>query len=111
MDRSALHEFRQFLRVRGLIPTDQELEDALAGAREQYSEGKYRLNICTAQPCCARNAGDKQHAIRLRQHVYFNTAMFLTSVMKPLLRSSDARARDCVSIEQIEEKFVAEARE
>jgi hypothetical protein len=32
-------------------------------------------------------------------------------VVKPLLRSSDARARDCVSIEQIEEKFVAEARE
>jgi hypothetical protein len=51
---TALHQFRQFLLVRRLIPSDQELEDALARAREQYSEGKYRLSICSAQPCCAR---------------------------------------------------------
>lgn len=51
---TALHEFRQFLRVRGLLPSDRELEIVLARAREQYCKGKYRLSICSAHPCRAR---------------------------------------------------------
>jgi (2Fe-2S) ferredoxin len=51
---TALQEFRQFLRLRGLGPTNGDLESVLARAKQQYSEGKYRLSICSGQPCCAR---------------------------------------------------------
>ena len=40
--------------MRGLLPSDRELEVVLARAREQYSEGKYRLSICSARLCCDR---------------------------------------------------------
>lgn len=51
---AALQEFRQFLRVRRLLPNDDQLITILEQARQQYLEGESRLSLCTAEPCCTR---------------------------------------------------------
>ena len=49
---AALAQFRHYLDLRRLSPTAAELEDALGLAKEKYLDGKNRLYICNAQPCC-----------------------------------------------------------
>src|SRR5262245_40260538 len=49
---STLAQFRHFLRLRRLSPTEDELMSALQRAKETYFSGAYRLYLCTAQPCC-----------------------------------------------------------
>ena len=49
---STLAQFRHFLKLRCLSPTEDGLLCALQRAKETYSSGAYRLYLCTAQPCC-----------------------------------------------------------
>jgi hypothetical protein len=49
---AGLAQFRHFLNLRRLWPTTVELADALTLAQEKYFEGKNRLYLCVAQPCC-----------------------------------------------------------
>ena len=49
---SALAQFRHFLRLRRLTPSDDELLHALNRAKEAYTSASNRLFVCAAQPCC-----------------------------------------------------------
>lgn len=51
---AALNQFRHFLRLRGLVPSATELEDALERSRKNYFAGSNRLYLCAAQPCRGR---------------------------------------------------------
>lgn len=48
----ALAQFRHFLKLRRIEPTDDELAQLLARAKQEYFSGNQRLYICAAQPCC-----------------------------------------------------------
>ena len=47
----ALNQFREFLKLRGIEPTDDELIRILRAAKEDYLAGASRLSICAAKPC------------------------------------------------------------
>jgi hypothetical protein len=47
-----LAQFRHFLKLRRLTPSDDELLHALNRAKETYTSAPNRLFVCTAQPCC-----------------------------------------------------------
>src|SRR4030095_9000461 len=47
----ALNQFREFLKLRGIEPTDDELIRTLRAAKEEYLAGATRLSICAAKPC------------------------------------------------------------
>ena len=49
---SALAQFRHFLHLRRLSPSDDELRVVLERAREAYRDGANHLYLCAAQPCC-----------------------------------------------------------
>jgi hypothetical protein len=51
---ASLKQFRHFLHVRRLEPTDDQLMAVLAHAKQQYLKGQSRLSLCNARPCCAR---------------------------------------------------------
>jgi len=55
---AALAQFRHFLKLRRLTPSDDELLHALNRAREAYASGANRLFVCTAQPCCDKTNFD-----------------------------------------------------
>jgi hypothetical protein len=59
---AALAQFRHFLSLRRLSPAPQELEDALGRAKEKYFDGKNRLYVCAAQPCCNKIGFDASDA-------------------------------------------------
>jgi len=48
----ALAQFNQFLKLRRLDPSSEELAQALARAKQEYFSGHQRLYVCSAQPCC-----------------------------------------------------------
>jgi hypothetical protein len=48
----ALAQFRHFLKLRRLEPSNEELAQALAQAKQEYFSGNQRLFVCAAQPCC-----------------------------------------------------------
>jgi len=48
----ALAQFRHFLKLRRLEPTADELAQALASAKREYSFSNHGLYLCAAQPCC-----------------------------------------------------------
>ena len=47
----ALDEFRHFLKLRRVEPTDDELIAVLRHAKEKYLKGEARLSLCAARPC------------------------------------------------------------
>jgi len=47
-----LAQFRHFLELRQLVPTDEELFNSLERAKSIYHEGKNRFFLCGAHPCC-----------------------------------------------------------
>ena len=47
----ALHQFRDFLKRRGLDPSDDELMAILRHGKEKYLNGPGRLSVCAANPC------------------------------------------------------------
>ena len=49
---SALAQFRHFLKLRGLSPSEDELRSALRRAENDYAVGDQRLYLCAAEPCC-----------------------------------------------------------
>jgi hypothetical protein len=51
---TALQEFRHFLELRALKPSEDQLMAVLQQQRTRYLEGQCRLSICSAQPCRAR---------------------------------------------------------
>lgn len=51
---SALQQFRHFLKLRRLSPTEAELQSALRRAQAGYAGGDKRLYVCAAQPCCSK---------------------------------------------------------
>ena len=51
---AALAQFRHFLKLRHLTPSDSELLGVLQRAKEAYTSCANRLFVCTAQPCCDR---------------------------------------------------------
>lgn len=55
---AALAQFHHFLNLRRLSPAANELEDALELAKEKYFDGKNRLYVCAAQPCCSKISFD-----------------------------------------------------
>ena len=55
---AALAQFHHFLNLRRLSPSANELEDALELAKEKYFDGKNRLYVCAAQPCCSKISFD-----------------------------------------------------
>jgi hypothetical protein len=56
---AGLAQFRHFLKLRGLAPSEAELEDTLRRAQKDYFDGNDRLYLCTAEPCCRRIRFDK----------------------------------------------------
>ena len=54
----ALAQFRHFLHLRRLSPSADELLNVLTQAKENYCEGKNRLYLCAAQPCCGQSSFD-----------------------------------------------------
>jgi hypothetical protein len=48
---AALAQFRHFLKLRGLTPSDDELLGALQRTKETYTSCPNQLFVCTAQPC------------------------------------------------------------
>ena len=58
----ALDQFRHFLRLRKLAPSDDELLAALRQAKEKYLDGPCRLSVCAAQPCGAKFGFDVSDA-------------------------------------------------
>lgn len=51
----ALAQFRHFLQLRRLSPSDDELNPILDQAREAYRAGDNHLYVCAAQPCCSQS--------------------------------------------------------
>ena len=51
---SALWQFRHFLELRHLSPSEDELQSALRHAQECYAASNKHLYVCTAQPCCTK---------------------------------------------------------
>jgi hypothetical protein len=51
---AALWQFRHFLKLRHLFPSEVELQNALQRAQDCYAAGKNHLYICAAQPCCSK---------------------------------------------------------
>jgi len=47
-----LQQFRHFLYLRHLVPSSEELKRSLERAKKGYLEGKNRLFLCRASPCC-----------------------------------------------------------
>jgi hypothetical protein len=54
----ALNHFRDFLKLRGLAPSDDELMTILRQAKERYLDGHGRLSVCAAEPCHAKTGFD-----------------------------------------------------
>jgi hypothetical protein len=48
---AALNQFRDFLKRRGLDPSDEALMATLRQAREKYLDGPGCLSVCAARPC------------------------------------------------------------
>ena len=48
---SALRQFRHFLKLRRLSPSEDELQSTLRRARDRYAAGDKCLYVCAAQPC------------------------------------------------------------
>jgi hypothetical protein len=59
---AAVAQFRHFLSLRRSTPSAQELEDALALAKENYFAGENRFYVCDAQPCCNKTGFDTSDA-------------------------------------------------
>lgn len=51
---TALAQFRDFLNLRRLSPSTQELKDTLINVKQKYFDGKNRLYLCVAEPCCSK---------------------------------------------------------
>jgi len=51
---SALQQFRHFLKLHRLSPSEDELQSALRRAQHGYAGGDKRLYVCSAQPCCTK---------------------------------------------------------
>ena len=47
----ALQQFRHFLNLRRIFPSDDEVLGALQGAKTKYLAGAAHLFVCTAEPC------------------------------------------------------------
>ncbi len=47
-----LAQFRHFLNLHHLVPTDEELIATLQRAKREYLQGDNRLYLCGAHPCC-----------------------------------------------------------
>ena len=47
----ALDQFRHFLKLRELAPSDDELMTVLHEAKESYLDGPGSLSVCAAEPC------------------------------------------------------------
>lgn len=58
----ALAQFRHFLNLRRLATSPEALATALCRAKEKYFEGKNRLYLCIAQPCCNKIGFDATDA-------------------------------------------------
>jgi len=67
----ALAQFRHFLQLRRLSPSDNELHQFLDRARQAYRAGENHLYLCAAQPCCSQSeletspAGGRFIALRM----------------------------------------------
>jgi len=59
---TALAQFRHFLNLRRLSPSTQELKDALTKVKHEYFDGKNRLYLCVAEPCCSKIGFDMSDA-------------------------------------------------
>ena len=58
----ALQQFRHFLNLRGIFPSDDELLGALQGAKAKYLAGAAHLFVCTAEPCRGKISFDASDA-------------------------------------------------
>jgi hypothetical protein len=59
---AALAQFRHFLKLRRLAPSEAALEDTLRRAQKDYFDGTNRLYLCNAEPCCSRIRFDNSDA-------------------------------------------------
>src|ERR1051325_5182142 len=48
---AALDQFRDFLKLRRLMPSDEELTTVLRAAKQSYLNGPACLSVCAAEPC------------------------------------------------------------
>jgi hypothetical protein len=53
-----LNQFRHFLKLRRLDPSEDELMAILRQAQESYLDGPGRLSVCAAEPCRAKISFD-----------------------------------------------------
>ena len=58
----ALQQFRHFLNLRGIFPSDDELLGALQAAKAKYLAGAAHLFVCTAEPCRGKISFDASDA-------------------------------------------------
>jgi hypothetical protein len=58
----ALEQFRHFLTLRKLAPSEDELMTVLCQAKEDYLDAPSRLSLCAAQPCRAKIGFDVSDA-------------------------------------------------
>jgi hypothetical protein len=58
----ALEQFRHFLKLRNLDPSETELLAVLRQSQEAYSHGPARISICGAEPCRAKIGFDVSDA-------------------------------------------------
>src|SRR5258706_3441197 len=59
---AALVQFRHFLKLRRLSPSEKQLQQSLRQAKLEYSNGAQRLYLCAAQPCCSKVRFDMSDA-------------------------------------------------
>ena len=59
---SALAQFRHFLHLRRLSPSEDELRMVLERAKKVYRDGTNHLYLCAAQPCCNQPGFDTSAA-------------------------------------------------
>ena len=59
---AALIQFRHFLKLRRLSPSEKQLQQSLRQAKLEYSNGAQRLYLCAAQPCCSKVRFDMSDA-------------------------------------------------
>jgi hypothetical protein len=80
---SALAQFRHFLRLRRLAPSEDELFGSLQRAKAAYASGDKRLYVCAAQPCCGKIAYDVSDAALQRVSREVGVAISKTGCQGP----------------------------
>ena len=79
----ALQQFRHFLNLRRIFPSEDELLGALQGAKAKYLAGAAHLFVCTAEPCRGTISFDASDAALARACQQTGVAISTTGCQGP----------------------------